>query len=232
MNPAIISFLVSLATAALVEFPLGKALRRHSVVFYAVAAVATAVFAWSYLTGFKYPPLRWYTIMFQKAYLATLFLLIVMYIGVLPANSGLRQRLSPIRGELSILSFILYLGHIVVYLPIYWPRLGQLLSAGSNVATSLVVALVLTVVFLVLGVTSFKTVHKAMDNKVWKLVQKGAYIMMALLMVHIGFVLGRSAFSNPGSLAMASLLVYLVAIGLYAVLRVLRAVRSAEARHR
>ena len=226
ISVSLLSLLLSLAIVAVVVFPLADALRKHPSVFYAIAVVATAVYAWAVLTGFSLANVRVFQIMMQKAYPASLLLALVMFAGVLPDDSTLRRRLMPIRGELSILSFILYLGHLAFYLPGYLPRLGFLLSSGSNVAVSLVFALLLTALFAVLGVTSFKFVRSHMSPPAWRTVQKGAYVMVALLLVHICLVLGRSALKDPFSTAGISLAVYVVLIVCYAALRIRKALRA------
>ena len=226
---SIISLIVSLAIVAVVTFPLGKTLRAAPLPFYIVAIVATGVYAWAILTGVSLSSARVFQIMMQKAYPASLFLALVMFAGALPEGNALRKRLMPIRGELSILSFILYLGHLAMYLPGYLPRLGYLLSSGSNVAVSLVFALVLTALFAVLGVTSFRVVRSHMPERVWKAVQKGAYVMVALLLVHVCLALGRSALNDPLSPAGISLAVYVVFIVAYAVMRVREAVLARNA---
>ena len=229
MSFEVVSILFAAVIVALVAFSFGQALRRHSWAFYLIAAVATGVYVWASLNGFNPKDLRWVMFMFQKAYLGSFFLALVMFCGALPDGSALRRRILPIRGELSVLSFILYLGHIVNYLKSYLPMLVNPAIIKPTVAVSLVVAAALTVVFAVLGVTSFKFIRTHMDSKVWVALQKGAYLMVALLGVHIVLALGLSL-ANLGSAGSIHCIVYLVLIVLYIVMRAAKAICGKKAK--
>ena len=219
-------FLVALAVAAVVVFPCGKALRRHPGVFYALAALAVALYVWAVSAKTGMDGFRPLMAVMEKGYLAAIFLGVVMFTGVLDEGGALRSRLQPIRGELSILSFIFILGHLYTYLPGYLPRFGALLSSNANIAVSLVVALVLTVLFAVLAAMSLRVVRHNMDAKRWKAIQRAAYLMMALLVLHIGLMLGSSAFGGGVTRSTFAFWFYVAAVALYAVLRIRKAVRD------
>ena len=102
------------------------------------------------------------------------------------------------------------------------------LRLKANVVASISVALVLGVIFIVLGVTSFKSVRTRMNPKVWKNIQRFAYLMVALYIVHVGFFLGGSAFGGSGR-GVASFVVYAVLVIAYAVLRIWKAIRDKRA---
>ncbi len=226
MDASLLGFLIALVVSAIVVFPLGKPLRKHPSVFYAVAAVFVVLYVWALWTGANLAPVRALTAVLQKGYVASILLAVVMFTGCLDEGSKLRRKLQPIRGELSILSFIFILGHLAAYAPSYLRRIDVLFSTRSNIAFSLTVALVLTALFLVLTVTSVRALHKRMSPKAWKGLQRFSYLMVVLLIVHVGFVLGRSAIADPTSQAMFSLVVYLVVVVLYAVLRIRKALRD------
>ena len=162
------------------------------------------------------------TVMMQKGYLASIMLAVVMFCGCFDEGTAIRKKLRPIRGELSILSFIFILAHLATYLPGYLGRFGFLVSSRSNIAFSLIIAIILTILFAVLAVTSLRAVRQRMDARSWKNLQRGAYAMVALLAVHVAFVLGKSAFANPGSLAMLAFVCYLGVVAVYTVLRVMK----------
>lgn len=223
LNPAAVGFGLALVIAAVLVFGFGGALRRWPGVFYGVALVLTVVYGWAVCTGADIAGVRWLTVVLQKGYLASLLLAVVMFTGVLSKGSALRRRLQPIRGQLSVLSFILILGHLVTYLPPYLGRLGALLGSRTNVAFSLVVAMVLTVLFFVLAVTSLQAVRRAMNPHVWKALQRGAYLMVALLVLHVALVLGKSALVGGALQARVAFGAYVGVVALYAVLRVRRA---------
>ncbi len=223
MDAELISILLALAITAIVAFPLGRPLRKQSVVFYIIATVALIVYLWTVFAGINTNQYRWLTFMFQKGYLGTFFLALVMFCGALPDGNAVKRKLLPIRGELSIMSFIFYIGHIVTYLKSYLPMFANFGNLKPTLATSLVVAVILTVIFLVLGITSFKFIRSAMNSKVWRFIQKFAYLMVALLLVHIAFALGLSL-SNLGSTGSVHVIIYAIIIVVYAALRISKAV--------
>ncbi len=229
MDAELISILLALAVTAVVAFPLGRQLRKKSVVFYIVAVAALAAYLWTVFAGVRTNQFRWATFMFQKGYLGSFFLALVMFCGALPDGNAVKRRLLPVRGELSIMSFIFYIGHIVTYLNNYLPMFANFGNLKPTLATSLVVAMVLTFIFLVLGVTSFKFVRSAMDAKVWRTVQKFAYLMVALLALHVALALGLSL-GNMGSTGSIHVIVYVALVAVYAVLRVYKAVVDARGR--
>ena len=216
---------ISLLVAGLVAFPLARSLRTHAWAFYLGAFAVVGVYSWAVVSGVNLNNYRMLTFVLQKGYLASVLLAIVMFTGCLDNGSALKRRWRPIRGELSVLSFIFILGHLVVFLPSYVQRLlgGSVLK--PQVVASIVVALILTAVFVVLGVTSFKAVRRSMNARVWKAIQRFAYLMVVLYIVHVGFFLGTSALGGSHK-GLASLVVYCVAVGAYAVLRIRKAVRD------
>lgn len=234
MSTSLIGFLISAALAALLVFPLAKPLRAHPGAFYAISLALTALYVWAIWTGADLVSVRGLCMVLQKGYLASILLAVVMFTGCFDEGTAVRKRLQPIRGELSILSFIFILGHLCMYLPSYLPRLGALMASRTTVAISLVVSILLTALFAVLTVTSFRSLHRRMGARLWKGIQRLAYLMVALLAVHVWFVLGASALggASAGRLttSMLSFIAYLVVILAYAILRV-RKYRRDAARH-
>jgi methionine sulfoxide reductase heme-binding subunit len=229
MDAELISILLAIVITAVVAFPLGRQLRKKSVIFYIVAVVALVAYLWTVFAGINTNQYRWLTFMFQKAYLGSFFLALVMFCGALPDGNAVKRRLLPIRGELSIMSFIFYIGHIVTYLKSYLPMFANFGNLKPTLATSLVVAVILTVIFLVLGITSFKFIRSAMNSKVWRGIQKFAYLMVALLVVHVALALGLSL-ANLGSTGSIHVIVYVVLVAIYAVLRIYKAVSDRKKR--
>lgn len=219
-------FLIALVIAAIVIFPLGGALRKHPGPFYAVAILLTVAYTWALFTGVNLSGIRPLTAILQRGYLASIFLFVVMFTGCFDEGTAIRKKLQPIRGELSIMSFIFILGHLLTYLPSYLPRLGTLLTSRTNIALSLFVAILLTVVFCVLSVMSLRVIRNNMNKKVWKGIQRASYVMVALLLLHVGLVLAKSAFAGGFSLATISFSVYTLVCVVYAVLRIRKAMRD------
>ncbi|MBR2836631.1 MAG: ferric reductase-like transmembrane domain-containing protein [Coriobacteriales bacterium] len=224
----ILSALLSIAIALIVAIPLGKQLKEKPWVFYIAAGVLVAAYLFYRFTSGAYIPwLQPFLDMMGKGYLACAFLAVVMFTGVFDEGTEIRRKLQPVRAELSIISFILILGHAIAYLPSYIPVLGRLFSLRATMAFSIILAVVLIVIFAVLTVTSFRELRAKIPYKTWKNIQRGSYVMVALLWLHIFLVLSRSAFGGHGSeSAQFALIVYTVIVVAYAALRIWKAVRD------
>lgn len=223
------AFCIALILGLVVAFGLAKPLRTHSGIFYGVALVLVGIYSWAVWNSVNLNNYRMLTFVLQKGYLSSVLLAIVMFTGCLSTANPLKKRLRPIRGELSVLSFIFILGHLVVFMPSY---LGRLLGGAvlkPNVEAAVIVVLILTALFTVLGVTSFKFVRCAMSPRAWKNLQRLAYLMVALYIVHVGFFLGTSVLGGSGK-GHGSLVVYCVVVGAYLVLRVRKALRDHRVR--
>ena len=226
MDTNVVAFLISAAVVLLLAFPLGNALRRHPLPFYVAVVAVIALYLWAIGSGVRLTAVRVLAVIMQKGYLASLMLAVVMFTGCLDEGTPIRRRLQPIRGELSILSFIFILGHLATYLPTYLGRLAAVFGAHSNMAVSFVAAMVLTVVFAVLTVLSFRVVRKKMNPRLWKNLQRGAYAMVGLLALHVVLALWKSAVVAGQPRAAVSLGMYCAVIGVYAIMRIAKAVRD------
>jgi sulfoxide reductase heme-binding subunit YedZ len=220
MNSSMVGLLISVAITLLLVFPLAKPLRLHPSVFYIIALALTALYVWAIWSGVNLAKVRGLCMVQQKGYLSSLLLAIVMFTGCFDEGTAIRKHLQPIRAELSILSFIFIVGHLCMYLPGYFPRIGSIFSSHIGVALSLVVSFVLTALFALLAVTSFKVIRRSMNAKTWKSIQRLAYLMVALFALHVAFVLGGSAFSGRITLATVSFTAYILIILVYAALRI------------
>lgn len=214
------TFLMVLAVTVAACLALRTPLHKWPVAFYVLAVAADV----AYVIGVEgllprvvMGPL---TLLMGKCVLSLALFVVVMYIGVFAKGSKVHQWLKPVRSELSIIACILACGHMEVYLGSYAPRLGGTL--GVNVVSALVVALALLVLLLVLGVTSFAFVKRRMRTDSWKRLQRWAYVFFGLVYVHLMLMLAPAA-SQGGEAAVASVVVYTVIFGAYAVLRVRRA---------
>jgi len=119
-------------------------------------------------------------------------------------------------------AWFLSLGHMAVYLESYLPRLLGSGAVSGNVVASFALAVVLLVLLVVLGVTSFAFVKKRMRTDTWKRVQKLAYPFFALVYVHLLLMLLPSAL-HGGAASSASVAVYSVVFVAYGLTRVGRA---------
>ena len=223
----IISAFISVAIALVVALPLGKALKKHPAPFYAAALVLVAAHLTYKFTGTYVAGAQVIVDVMQKGYLACALLAIVMFTGALDEQTALRRRLQPIRAELSIMSCILISSHVLAFLPSYLPRLGAIFASHLGMSISIIMAILLSIVFVLLSVMSLRVIRQRMPYKTWKAIQRLSYVMVALLLAHIALALGRPAFSGHGSSsAQFALAVYAVLGVLYAALRVRKALRD------
>ncbi len=197
--------------------------------FYALAVVLDVLFVVGSFVGL---PAMLYDVLFlllHKCTLATALFAVVMYVGVFARDGRVAQYLRPIRAELSIMAWLLSLGHMAIYLSSYASTLALGLPQ-ANVTVALAVALALFVLLVVLGVTSFNAVKKSMKKETWKRVQLLAYPFWGLVYVHLLLMLLPSAVRG-GAAAQVSVAVYSVVFLGYAVLRVARALRDRHVEH-
>lgn len=214
--------IVITAATILVSWLLRNQIQSHPGAFYALAALLEiAYIAGTYLNlpDFIWQPLF---LLVQKCTLATALFIVVMYVGVIPKTSKHYLWLKGVRAELSILACILSLGHMIMCLIPYLPRILSGVGVKGNVLFSFVLAIALFVLVLALGITSFSSVKKRMSTATWIKVQRWAYLFYALLYVHLMAMLLPSAL-NGGVQAIITTSFYSVVFISYAVLRVRRA---------
>ena len=164
----------------------------------------------------------------QKCTLSLALFFVVMAIGAFPHAGAVGKRLRPIRAELSIMAWILSLGHMCVYLASYVPRIAQGLGHSGSVLVSLSIALLLFALLFVLGVTSFRAVKRRMTRRSWTAVQRLSYLFFGLVFVHLMLMLAPAAMSG-GLEALVSAAVYTALFSGYAVARIVRAYLDAKA---
>lgn len=201
-----------------------RSIRKHAVWYYAGAIALTALFYYGALFGL--PEVVWRPLFYlvKQCMWGMAFFVVVMYVGVLPKSSKVGQKLRSIRGELSIIAWILCLGHLI-YLAVIPPMVDIALRIGFMMpaaAVGLVVSVVLLVLLAVLGVTSFRCVKKHMSNRSWKAVQWWAYPFYALVYVHLMLMLGPGL-TQLSLTPVITAVVYTLIFGVYLVLRVRRA---------
>lgn len=164
-------------------------------------------------------------LLMQKGTLATALFVIVMYMGVFRDVDFVKHRLMPLRATLSIVACILVLGHVAKYLSAFAPTF---VSLNAVLQVGLVVAIVCFALMLLLGITSFQRVKHCMSATSWVNLQKWAYLFYGLVYVHLVLLLAPSAASAVDNTASISILVYTVVFGLYAVLRVGKALKDGK----
>ena len=216
------TFAIILICTVAACFALRKPIKKYPMVFYALAVLLDVVFIATFY--FDMPRAFWKVIfvLIQKCTLSLAIFVVVMFIGCFARDSKVSTMLRPIRSELSIIAWILSLGHMALYLVKYLPIILRGGAINTNVLTSFILAIVLLVLLLVLGVTSFAIVKKHMKADAWRKLQKWAYVFFMLVYVHLLFMLLPSAL-HGGAAAQASVGVYSVVFVAYAVMRVCRA---------
>lgn len=166
-------------------------MRKNAHYIYLVAVVINIVGIYFSLSDFiKYDGVIYSTIMkiMKQGLIGMSFIVVVMMIGALN-KSKIVVNLFKIRGELSILGVIFMLNHFVYYMVRIikaiptWSELSR-----STLTINLLVSLLSIwawIICIPLFITSFKLVRKRMDAKKWKQLQRYAYIMYALVYIHI-----------------------------------------------
>ncbi len=126
-------------------------------------------------------------------------IVIIMYIGALSAKNKYVGRLMSIRKELSIIVGFPVLAHALKRIfgsfvsgwqfffdnetYMQSPRVASALGSGIT-SFAFVLGLVMTILFLVLWITSFDSVHRKLGTKRWKSIQKWSYGLYAMLFIH------------------------------------------------
>lgn len=216
------TFALILACTVAACFALRNPLKKWPMLFYVLAVIVDLFFIAGVTIGLPRAIWSVFFLLIQKCTMPTAIFVVVMYIGVLPRSSKAFSWLKPVRAELSIIAWILSLGHMVVYIVSYLPRLTAGYAFSGNMLIAFVLAVILLVLLLLLGITSFNFVKRHMRAETWKKVQKLAYPFFILTYVHILFMLAPAAFKG-GIAAQASVVVYSVVFLLYVVLRAYRA---------
>lgn len=179
-------FLVALAVAIAFSILCKKPLKQHPWIFYVVAVVITAIVS---IADFRNVPtfVNTYVIgLFSRGALSTALWALIMWAGAFPNGSKPIKALMPIRGELSIFAAILTLGHNIGYGKTYFVRL---FTDADRMSKQQLIASILTIIMLVimipLTIMSFPKIRKKMNAKLWKKIQRTAYLFYALIYIHI-----------------------------------------------
>lgn len=215
--------IIALVIAIVFSLVFSPALKKVPWLFYAIA-VALDVLCLSSVLFQAFPQVaRVVFPYFQRGLLAYGLFVVIMFIGVLPKGSALRNRLNPVRGELSIFAAIITFEHIIAYAGSYLNRaLSGFVGMPASQVLSFFIALIITILLVVLTVTSFDRIRRAMNPKRWKNLQKTAYAFFILVWAHLVIVLIPSAGSMSGK-AFTSIVIYTVITVVYIIARIARA---------
>lgn len=209
-------------------FALRNPLKALPVAFYAAAIAIDVVYVYGVFFGLPARHLDPLFVLIQKCELSLALFVVVMFIGCL--NRG-RPRLSlaeAVRSEpvhRGVVPLARAHGRVPGELPAAPSRRRR--DRGQRHG-AFVLAVVLLVLLVVLGVTSFAFVKRQMSTASWKKVQKLAYPFFGLVYVHLLLMLLPSAL-HGGLAAQASVAVYSVVFVGYALCRVGRALADKRA---
>lgn len=219
------SFVIAILCVALACVVLRNVVRTVPWVFYALA-VAVVVLYFVVPTNIL-PRTINAALLFSigRCHVPIAMFAVVMYIGLFPEGSAARKWMQPVRGPLSIIASILSVGHMVNYAILFLPRMFGTSILSTSVFASLIISLVLFALVLVLGITSFDFVKKTMTANTWKKIQKWAYLFYALAYAHLVLILLPAAMNGGGN-AIENCISYTAVFGVYAVARVVVAVRE------
>jgi DMSO/TMAO reductase YedYZ heme-binding membrane subunit len=121
-----------------------------------------------------------YSPLLHGGYIAYGFMIVVMFVGVLPNKWTISRRVKKNRGVFSILAFLFISGH--VYLHLFTPY------GGVNLF-----GLAAYVIMVPLTIISFRVIRKEIPPKDWFAIQKAAYVIYGLLFVHLIMVSSGSS---------------------------------------
>lgn len=220
------TFACVFAVTALLCFVTRRFIHRHPAVLYAVALVLDGAYFAAELLGAPFWLWNPLFLLVQKCLLALALFAVVMYIGCFSRTSTVSVWLRPVRAELSIAACLLAVGHMGAYVGTYVSQIGAG-SARGNVVLAFAIAMALTVLLAVLGITSVSRVKRAMHTETWARVQRWAYAFFGLVYVHVALMLAPAAMRG-GLGAQESVAVYTAVFGVYVVARIARALADAR----
>ena len=182
-------FPIALIIAFTFAFFCGKALKKYPYIFYSVAALLTVAMAFLPSVDTHNLPIFVNTYilgLFTRGALATALWCVVMTAGAFPNGSVPIKKLMPIRGELSIFTAILTLGHNIGYGRTYFTMLFTNRERMSeNQIYASICTIIMLAIMIPLTVMSFPKIRKKMNAHLWKKIQRTAYLFYALIYIHV-----------------------------------------------
>lgn len=188
---------------------LSKSIKKHAKIYYIVLALPSLMFAipfigrWFGLELFSFGKIPFLGgILRDYMHMATFgfpLLIVIMYMGALDMKIPFVKKLMNIRKELSIISGFPILTHSLVRVVNNFPGSVRFFFDNEEYMANKVVVsefgafltnfsyilgILMVVLFLVLWITSFDSVHKRMGGLKWKKVQKWSYVLYAMLFIH------------------------------------------------
>lgn len=202
-------FLASLIILTAIILVLAKSIKKHKRVYYIITSIPAFLYiiqAIVLLTGssfsfYEVPVIgEIMEIYAHMVYFGFPLLVIIMFIGALDAKNKNVKKLLVIRKELSIISGFPVLTHSLIRIIYTLPGGLQYFLNHTNyvqqndwVKSDLgvgissfgyVLGIAMVIVFLILWITSFESIHRRLGNQKWKKIQRWAYVLYAMLFIH------------------------------------------------
>lgn len=214
-------FLLTLVITLVVVSVLRTPMRKCPWAFYLLCIVLDALLIALTAGALPYEVALAVIPLLRRGFIAVSLFVIVMYIGIFPYGSKVRNYFAPIRAVISICACILAIGHMCIYFTAY---ILDLFSSAHSwpIVVAMGAGLILLALLLILGITSFRVVRRSISGRNWIKLQKLAYVFYALIYVHAAFLLIPPAIKG-GQAAQVSIAVYTAVFGIYAVARIMRA---------
>ncbi len=216
-------YLVALIVVTLLVFFLRSAIKKAPSVFYILSLVVGIVYLYNQTIHLPSQISSFIALLTRQSALAMMFFIVVMFAGVFSDASKVKKWLMPVRKELSIIGCILTAPHVIIYLVAFLPRIlpNSPFPFLPFDYFRFVVSLLLLIIILILGVTSFEIVRHRMTGQSWKRIQWLAYLLLIILAIHVMTYLLPAALGG-GTHAVESVAFYSCITVIYIVLRALR----------
>lgn len=218
------NFLISIIIAILLVSIGRNFIKKHANICYIFTTILSIGLVLGSYTGVIWTLPSWFTItilpILIKSTFSTAIFVIVMYTGAFKNGSKLIKFLMPIRAELSIIAGILTLAHNISFGKNHFVNLFTAPETMStNMKAAAGVSIILISIMLPLLITSFPIARKSMKPKVWKRLQRFAYLFYALIYVHVMLIMVPVALTG-NTTYIINVLVYNVVFITYAIMRV------------
>lgn len=206
--PLITSFFITLGLVVL----LSKSIKKKTYIYYILFSIPTLIAIVQYVSQLVGHNLDIYKmtilgeVMRMNIYMLPLglpLLLIIMFAGALNPKSYLGRKLLSIRKELSILSGFPVLTHALFRVSFTFPHsfsnlflIEAPLPSGRIFAElGYQIGIFMTIIYVVLWVTSFRSVRRRLAPGRWKKIHKWSYVLYFLILVHsillnLGWIFG------------------------------------------
>ncbi|MEE1057226.1 MAG: hypothetical protein UH239_08280 [Acutalibacteraceae bacterium] len=178
--------LIGLVMAVVFSLTGSKIIKKHSYILYGICTVISIAIA--FIDTKIFPEfINTYIIgLFSRGAFATSLWIVVMWTGALKNGSTLIKKLMPIRGELSIMAAILTLGHNISFGKVYFVRLFSAPQSMSPIhLVAAIMSLAMLLIMIPLTIMSFPKIRKKMNGKLWKKIQRTAYVFYTLIYLHV-----------------------------------------------